>query len=159
MRKQSGTRAGNDQRHTHTINFSPQTQANNAARATNGKLPTRLLYMHLTRSFFHVFCPLSLLLSASSPYGLCRAGTTMPFGPPSLKPGPRTHWNVQPRHQVGYEVLAWLLQSTRAQSVTSQEQMQHKNAKNSQHRDQQLLYFTSVNSNVTDNYSASVVSA
>ena len=49
------------------------------------------------------------------------------------------------------------LQSTRARSISSQEQVQHQNAKNSQHRDQELLYFTSVNSNVTDNYSASVL--
>ena len=49
-----------------------------------------------------------------------------------------------------------LLESTRAQSISSPEQVQHQNAKNSQHRDQQQLYFTSVNSNVTENYSASV---
>ena len=35
--------------------------------------------------------------------------------------------------------------------------LQNKNPKNSQHRDQQLPYFISVNSNVTDNYSASVL--
>ena len=49
------------------------------------------------------------------------------------------------------------LQSTRAQSISSQEQVQHQNAKKPQHREQQLPYFTSVNSNVTDNYSASVL--
>ena len=36
MRKQSGTRAGNHERHTRTISTSPPTQANNAARAANG---------------------------------------------------------------------------------------------------------------------------
>ena len=41
--------------------------------------------------------------------------------------------------------------------MRSQEQVQHQNAKNSQYRDQQLLCFTSVYSNVTDNYSASVL--
>ena len=33
------------------------------------------------------------------------------------------------------------LQSTRARSISSQEQVQHQNAKNSQHRDQKLLSF------------------
>ena len=37
--KQAGTRAGNYQRHTFTINVSPPTQANNATRATNGNPP------------------------------------------------------------------------------------------------------------------------
>ena len=36
MHKRAGTRAGNHQRHTRTINVSPPTQANNATRATNG---------------------------------------------------------------------------------------------------------------------------
>ena len=49
------------------------------------------------------------------------------------------------------------IQSTRAQSISSQEQVQHHNAKNSQHRAQQLPYFTSVNNNMTGNYSDSVL--
>ena len=64
MRQQSGTRAGTHQRHTRTINVSPTTQANCAARAINGKRPTRPLYMHLTRT----------------PH----TGRTMPIGPISL---------------------------------------------------------------------------
>ena len=47
MRRQSETRAGNHRRHTRTINASPPTQANNAARAANSNHPTRPLYMHL----------------------------------------------------------------------------------------------------------------
>ena len=38
-----------------------------------------------------------------------------------------------------------------------QEQVQHQNAKKSQHRELKLPYFTNVNSNVTNNYSASVL--
>ena len=50
MHKQAGTRAGNHERHTRTINVSPPTQANNATRATNGNPPTRPLYMNLTNT-------------------------------------------------------------------------------------------------------------
>ena len=49
------------------------------------------------------------------------------------------------------------LQSKRAQSISYQEQVRHQNAKNTQHRDQQLPYFTNLSSNVTENYSASVL--
>ena len=40
MHKQAGTRAGKHQTHTRTINVSPPTEANNAARATISKPPT-----------------------------------------------------------------------------------------------------------------------
>ena len=49
MHQQTGTREGNSQRHTRTVHVSAPTQANTAARATNGNPPTRPLYMHLTR--------------------------------------------------------------------------------------------------------------
>lgn len=42
----------------------------------------------------------------------------------------------------------WLLKPTRAQSISSQKQFQLQNAKNSQHRNEQLPYFTSGNSTV-----------
>ena len=48
MHKQAGTGVGNHQRHKHTINASPPTQANNPTRATNGNPPARPLHMHLT---------------------------------------------------------------------------------------------------------------
>ena len=53
--------------------------------------------------------------------------------------------------------LLGLLQSIRSQSISSQEQVQHQNAKNTQHRDQQLSYFSKVSSNVTNDYPASVL--
>ena len=65
MHKQAESRAGNNQRNTRTTNFSPPTQANNAARAINGNPPTWPLYMHLPRSpmteqcvLFHQFKPI-----------------------------------------------------------------------------------------------------
>ena len=36
--------------HTHTINANPPTQANNAARVTNGSPPARPLHMHLNNT-------------------------------------------------------------------------------------------------------------
>ena len=54
MHKQAGTRAGNHQRHTHTTNASPPTQANNATRATNGNPPARPPHMHLTNTLHPV---------------------------------------------------------------------------------------------------------
>ena len=50
MHRQSETRAGNHRRHTRTRNASLPTQANNAERAANSKPPTRVLYIHLTRT-------------------------------------------------------------------------------------------------------------
>ena len=56
-------------------------------------------------------------------------------------------------------VLMSQLESTRAQSihekVEGRKYVQQQNAKNTQRRDHQLLYFTNVSSNVTNNYPAS----
>ena len=46
---QAGTREGNHQRHTHTINASPPSKANNATLATKGNPPARL-YTHLNNT-------------------------------------------------------------------------------------------------------------
>ena len=51
MHKQAGTREGNHQRQKRTINFSPPTQANSAARATNVNPPLHAPpCMHLSRT-------------------------------------------------------------------------------------------------------------
>ena len=52
--------------HTHTINASPPTQANNATRATNGNPPARPLYMHLNNT------PVKRELSMSYMHGHAR---------------------------------------------------------------------------------------
>ena len=77
--------AGNHQRHTRTINVSPQTQANNAARVTNGNPPTRALYMHPTRT--PASWPYQSKAGRQSKAGelcLCPADRRMPIGHISL---------------------------------------------------------------------------
>ena len=69
MRRQSESRAGNHRRHTRTPNASPPTQANNAARAANSNHPTRVRYMHLSKSLLLAY---AFLTTAS----LCKSSKT-----------------------------------------------------------------------------------
>ena len=105
MLQQSGTIAGNRQRHTRTINASPPTQANHAARPANGNPPTRPLYMHLARTHHTVPCATKAPATAWHPpraqQGPARSTHTTQIEAPGQPLGAWNHTQIPQRQRTG----------------------------------------------------------
>ena len=131
MHRQSETRAGNHQRHTRTRNVSLPTQANHTVRGARKQPPNWALHMQLAKiPHAHQTTPPATRAASAGQHGTHR-------GRNYLLPSSFT--------SLESNICDWALvslQSTGAQRIGSQEQVQHQNAKSTQYRDQQIAYCT-----------------